>query len=115
MAKKKKKQNYQGIVYSTDPGYDYDEGYAEDEETLPPRQQNLKISLRRHKGNKQATIEWNYVGREDDLKDLGKMLKQKCGTGGAVKDGEIIFQGDKRKQVAAVLEKEGYKYKFAGG
>ena len=100
MAKKKKqKRNYDGVMYSTDPDFVYEDEYANDAESLPPAKQNLRISLRRMKGNKQATVVWNFEGPEEDLKDLGKFLKQKCGTGGAVKDGEIIIQGDKRKQI----------------
>ncbi|HHG86282.1 MAG TPA: translation initiation factor [Bacteroidetes bacterium] len=120
MAKKKKKlsyhqQDFSGVVYSTDPDYSSDEAGGYGAATLPPQQQNLRIHLMRFKGNKQATVVREFMGTESDLKDLGKMLKSKCGTGGSVKDGEIIVQGDKRQQVAAVLDKEGYKYKFVGG
>lgn len=111
----RKKNNKKGIVYSTDPdfGYEYDE--EEVAETLPPQQQNLKIQLRRLKGNKQATIVYNFVGTEDDFKDLGKQLKSKCGCGGSVKDGEILLQGDFREKVKAELEKQNYKCKQVGG
>lgn len=112
---KKQKRDFGGMVYSTDPDYDYDDGSEGGAETLVPDKQNLKISLKRMKGNKQATVIWNYKGKDEDLQALGKMLKQKCGTGGAVKDGEIIVQGDKRKQIGKILDDGGYKYKFAGG
>lgn len=116
MAKKKnKKRDFGGMVYSTDPDYDYDYGDGGDEETLPPQQQNLRIHLMRHKGNKMASVVRGFVGAESDLKDLGKMLKSRCGVGGSVKDGEIIIQGDKRKQIGDVLAEKGYKYKLSGG
>lgn len=116
MAKKKKtKKNSGGFIYSTDPDFDYDAGYGEDEETLPPQQQDLRLHLQRFKGNKIATVVKGFIGTEADLKDLGKLLKAKCGTGGSVKEGEIIIQGNKRDQVGEVLRKEGYKFKNAGG
>ena len=117
MAKKKKntRRNTGGFVYSTDPDFDYDEGSGEDAETLPPNQQNLRLHLQRFKGNKIATVVKGFVGSESDLKDLGKLLKSKCGTGGSVKDGEIIIQGNKRDKVGEILAKEGYKYKNSGG
>lgn len=111
---KKKKRKFDGFVYSTDPDFNYEDN-LNDENTRPPHQQNLRIHLRRMKGNKQATIVREFIGAEDDLQALGKLLKQKCGTGGAVKDGEIIIQGDKRKQVGDILTQEGYKWKFSGG
>ena len=114
MAKKKKKR-YDGVVYSTDPGYDYDFEDQEEQETLPPRQQTLRIRCDRLKGNKMATVIWDFIGTEEDFKDLGKLLKSKCGVGGSVKNGEIILQGDKRVKVREELEKLGYKYKNVGG
>lgn len=112
---KKKKQRYDGIVYSTDSDFDYEESTEEAQETLPPRQQTLKIQLDRLKGNKKATRIWNFEGTEDDLKALGKELKQVCGCGGAVKNGEIILQGDFRQKAKAALEKQEYKVKLVGG
>ncbi|MEM0996792.1 MAG: translation initiation factor [Bacteroidota bacterium] len=116
MAKKKKnKRNFSGgMVYSTDPDYDFEEGY-EEAETPPPTQQNLRLHLIRHKGNKISTVVRDFVGTDDDLKSLGKLLKSKCGTGGSAKDGEIIIQGNKRDKVAEILKKEGYKFKLVGG
>jgi translation initiation factor 1 len=112
---RKKKNNKQGVVYSTDPNYGYEYDVEETQETLPPQQQDLKIQLRRLKGNKQATIVYNFVGDEDDFKDLGKKLKSKCGCGGSVKDGEIILQGDFREKIKVELGKLNYKYKQVGG
>jgi translation initiation factor 1 len=111
---KKKKPN-KGIVFSTDPDFEYDFEEEVEEESLPPQQQSLKIQLRRLKGNKQATIIYNFVGSEADFKDLGKTLKSKCGCGGSVKDGEILLQGDFRDKVKTELSKLGYKHKQVGG
>jgi len=113
MAKKRNKKS--GIVYSTDSDYDYD--YEDDfvEETLPPQQQDLRISRQRLKGNKVVTKIYQFVGSDDDLKDLGKTLKQKCGCGGSVKGGEILLQGDFVEKVKNELSKMGYKSKQSGG
>lgn len=116
MAKKKNIiRDFGGLVYSTDPDYRPDSDDIEESSTLPPKQQNLRIHLIRHKGNKVTTTIREFVGAEEDLQALGKMLKQAVGSGGSVKDGEILIQGDKRKEIGAKLEKEGYKFKFAGG
>ncbi len=112
MAKKKNKRS--GIVYSTDPDYDYEEEY-EEAETLPVSQQSLRISLQRLKGNKVVTKVYNFKGTDNDLKDLGKELKTLCGCGGSVKEGEILLQGDFRDKVAQALERKGFKYKKVGG
>lgn len=115
MAKKKKKQRFDGVVYSTDPDYEYNEVEQEESETLPPQQQTLRIQLDRLKGNKKATVIWDFVGKEDDFKALGKQLKSQCGCGGSVKNGEIILQGDFREKVKQALIKQGYKVKMVGG
>lgn len=111
----KKKNKKSGIVFSTDPDFEY--GYEDDfvEESLPPQQQDLRISRQRLKGNKVVTKVYKFVGSDDDLKDLGKTLKQKCGCGGSVKEGEILLQGDFVEKVKAELSKMGYKSKQSGG
>lgn len=115
MAKKNKNNsNSGGFVYSTNPDFGYNNG-GESEDTLPPNQQNLRVHLERFKGNKIATVIRGFIGSDSDMKDLGKMLKSKCGTGGSVKDGEIIVQGNKRDQVGEILKKEGYRFKNSGG
>lgn len=111
--KKKNKQIIGDIVYSTNPDYQYE--MEQDIETLPPSQQNLKIWLdRKHRGGKQATLVKEFVGNADDLKDLAKILKTKCGVGGSSKDGEIIIQGDFRDKVLDLLVGMGYRAKKAG-
>jgi len=109
------KKNRDGVVYSTDESFEYN--YASDDEsaTLPPTQQNLKVFLDRKKAGKIVTIVNNYVGTNDDLEVLGKMLKSKCGVGGTVKEGEILIQGEVRDKVIDLLIKAGYKAKKAGG
>lgn len=116
MAKKKKIiRDFSGLVYSTDPDYNLDTDDGQATETLPPQQQNLRIHLVRHKGNKMTTTIREFVGAEDDLLALSKTLKQAVGSGGTAKNGEILIQGDKRKEVGAKLDKLGYRYKFSGG
>ena len=111
MAKKKKH-----IVYSTNPdfGYDYDED--ENKETLDPSDQNLYVSIdRKQRAGKEVTLVEGFVGAPDDLKDLSKFLKGKCGVGGSVKDGNILIQGKHKDKVFDLLVKEGYKVKKKGG
>lgn len=105
-----------GVVYSTNPGYQYDTGGEAGPETLPPQQQTLIISLdRKQRKGKKVTLIRGFVGSEDDLKELAKELKNRFGVGGTARDGEIIIQGDFREKVIAFLEKEKYKVKRSGG
>ena len=105
-----------GMVYSTNPDFEYDTAGEQEPETLAPERQNLRIWLdRKHRGGNTVTIVRGFVGREADLAELGRMLKSKCGTGGSVKDGEIIIQGDRRDRVAELLSAAGYGCKKAGG
>jgi translation initiation factor 1 len=103
------KKNKIGVVYSTNPEYDYDFEEKENVETLEPRQQKLRIFIdRKMRKGKEVTIVESFVGSEEDLKDLGKTLKSKCGVGGSVKDGEIIIQGNQKDKVYDLLVKMGY-------
>ena len=113
MVKKKERLN---VVYSTNPDFQFE--YEEDEQpdTLPANQQKLYVSIdRKQRGGKEVTLIEGFIGSEDDLKDLGKMVKQKCGVGGTAKDGEILIQGNFRDKVCVLLEKEGYQVKRKGG
>ncbi len=114
MAKKKIK-TVGNIVYSTNKDLDFSLPEKQST-TLPPQQQNLKILLsKKGRGGKTATLITGFVGTEADMEVLGKTLKNKCGVGGSVKEGEILLQGDHRDKVLEFLSKEGYKAKKAGG
>ena len=106
---KKKLNNLGGLVYSTNPDFKLEDDSVEEEKTLAPSQQKLKVRLEtKHRAGKAVTLIENFIGSETDKEELGKKLKTFCGTGGSVKDGEIIIQGDCRDKVLQWLIKNGY-------
>lgn len=113
MAKKKEKLN---IVYSTNPDFQFEFDEEEEVETLGNSHQKLYVSIdRKQRGGKEVTLVEGFIGKEDDLKELGKMLKSKCGVGGTVKDNEILIQGNFKDKIFDLLIKEGYSVKKKGG
>ena len=111
----KKDKSRINIVYSTNPDFQFENTDEEESDTPAANQQNLKVYLDRMGGGKLLSRVTGFVGKSEDLEALGKLLKQKCGVGGNVKDGEILIQGDNREKIIALLAKEGYKAKKAGG
>ncbi len=99
-----------GLVYSTDPNFKLPSEEEEKIETLAPAAQKLRIKLEtKHRAGKAVTLITGFIGTEEDLEILGKLLRNHCGTGGSSKDGEIIVQGDQRDKVLKYLETKGYK------
>ena len=104
------------IVYSTNPDFQYRYDAPEEQTTLPPAKQDLRVMLdRKRRAGKSVTLITGFVGTQDDLESLSKELKTKCGVGGSAKDGEILVQGDFRDKIMQLLLQKGYKAKKAGG
>ena len=98
-----------GIVYSTNPDFEYSEGAKDEIVTLPKNQQRLRLNMERAgRGGKTVTLVKGFSGTVEDMNALCKLLKQKCGVGGSVKDGELVIQGDHRQRLVEILKKEGY-------
>lgn len=113
MGKNKKRKD---VVYSTNPDFDYNYDGDEEEETLEPSEQHLKVMIdRKQRKGKEVTLVTGFIGTDEDLKELGKSLKQKCGVGGSAKDGEIIVQGNQIQKVMELLQSAGYNVKKSGG
>jgi translation initiation factor 1 len=111
----KSKKGREGIVYSTNSDFEYNYASQEEHDTLPASKQQLKISLDKSgRAGKQVTLISGYTGKTGDLEVLAKILKTKCGTGGSVKDREILIQGDVRDKVTEILTREGYRTKRVG-
>lgn len=105
---KKNKPDTRGFVYSTDPNFQFEQEHSS-AETLPPAQQKLRVRLEtKHRAGKAVTLITGFIGTNEDLEELGKKLKNYCGTGGSAKDGEAIVQGDQRDKVLQWLLKNGY-------
>ncbi|MBS1979492.1 MAG: translation initiation factor [Bacteroidetes bacterium] len=105
----------EGVVFSTDPDFNYQHARLEEQATLPSAQQQLRVSLDRSgRAGKTVTLVTGFVGASADLEALSKMLKTRCGTGGSAKDGEILIQGDVRDKVLSILTSAGYKAKKSG-
>ena len=101
-----------GVVYSTNPDFAYSSSEEDLVETLPPSKQRLIVSIdRRNRGGKQVTLVTGFQGSQEDLAELGRTLKVKCGVGGSAKDGEITVQGDFRDKVTELLKQLGYNAK----
>ena len=116
MSKKSKGlENLGGLVYSTNKDFRIEDDEPEEAST-PASQQTLIVGKStKGRGGKVVTVITGFRGKESDLEALGKMLKNKCGVGGSVKDGEILIQGDVRQKAATALQEEGYKVKISGG
>lgn len=112
MAKNTKNNDWKdrlNVVYSTNPDFRYETPDEEEASTLPPSQQKLRVQLdRKNRGGKVVTLVTGFTGSDDDLKELGRLLKSKCGVGGTAKDGEIIVQGDFKQKVLDLLKQAGY-------
>ena len=105
-----------GVVYSTNSDFKFQQEENESTETLPPSKQNLRVTLdRKQRKGKSVTLITGFIGREEDLEALAKLLKTKCGVGGTAKDGEILIQGDFCQKVLDILHQLNYKAKRSGG
>lgn len=106
----KKKNVSGGIIFSTDPDFKFESGEQPLDQTKSPDQQKLKVRLdTKQRAGKAVTLVEGFAGTTEDLDELGKKLKTFCGTGGSVKEGLAIIQGDQREKVLQWLLKNGFK------
>lgn len=113
---KRKNKERVNVVYSTNSSYEYETDAFEEEDTLPPNEQVLRVYIeKKGRGGKTASVVKGFVGSDADLTDLSKTIKAKCGVGGSVKEGEIIIQGDQRDKIVQLLSEKNYNIKKAGG
>jgi translation initiation factor 1 len=110
-----KKNNKGGLVYSTNPDFKDENNINEKPASVPPQEQDLRVFLDRLKGNKLVSRITGLMGSAEEINELEKTLKQKCGGGGSVKNGEILIQGDHRDKIVMLLIRMGFKVKKAGG
>lgn len=111
----KKNKNIVNVVYSTNPNFQFETNDNDESETREPQQQDLRVFLDRMGGGKVVSRISGFIGKTEDIEALGKLLKQKCGGGGSVKDGNILIQGDHRDKLLKILTELKYKVKKAGG
>jgi len=105
-----------GMVYSTNPEFEFESGEQDEQSTAPPNQQQLYVSLdKKNRKGKKVTLVEGFSGTTEDLKNLAKDLKSKCGVGGSVGKGVILIQGDFRERILTLLQEKGYKVKRSGG
>jgi len=105
-----------GMVYSTNPEYQFESGEEEEKSTLPPQMQQLYVSLdKKNRKGKKVTLVEGFTGTSEDLRNLAKELKSKCGVGGSVGKDSILIQGDFRERILSLLQEKGYKVKQSGG
>lgn len=111
-----KKKERIGVMFSTNPNFQYEHEEEEEQVTLEPKNQLLYVSIdRKQRGGKEVTLVEGFVGTQEDLETLGKQLKNKCGVGGTAKDHVIMIQGSFKDKIALLLEQMGYKVKKKGG
>jgi len=110
--KKSNHKNRVGVVYSTRDDFEFNDGRKKEENTLSPSEQNLVVSIdRKNRKGKSVTLIEGFIGKEEDLKILGKELKTLCGAGGSVKNGIALVQGDFRSKISELLIKKGFRVK----
>lgn len=98
-----------GVVFSTNPDFAYQDDNQEQVDTLAPGQQKLRLRIEKNgRGGKTVTVVSGFVGKEENLKELARLLKTRCGVGGTCKEGEIIIQGDFKNRIIDILKQEGY-------